>query len=44
MLHSMDSALLVVDEDEDYRAQVHSTFSDCFKVLEADSYERQLEF
>ena len=39
-LHSMDSALLVVDEDEDYRAQVHSTFSDCFKVLEADSYEK----
>lgn len=39
-LHSMDSALLVVDEDGDYRAQVHSTFSDCFKVLEADSYEK----
>lgn len=39
-LHSMDSALLVVDEDEDYRAQVHSTFSDCFKVLETDSYEK----
>ena len=39
-LHGMDSALLVVDEDEDYRAQVHSTFSDCFKVLEADSYEK----
>lgn len=39
-LHGMDSALLVVDEDEDYRAQVHSTFSDCFKVLETDSYEK----
>lgn len=39
-LHGMDSALLVVDEDGDYRAQVHSTFSGCFKVLEADSYEK----
>lgn len=35
----MDRALLVADEDEEYRAQVHRTFSDCFKVLEADSYE-----
>ena len=34
----MDRALLVADEDEEYRAQVDRTFSDCFKVLEADSY------
>lgn len=34
----MDRALLVADEDEEYRAQVHRAFSDCFKVLEADSY------
>ena len=35
----MDRVLLVADEDEEYRTQVHRTFSDRFKVLEADSYE-----
>ena len=35
----LDRALLVADEDEEYRAQVHRTFTDCFKVLEAASCE-----
>ena len=39
----MDRALLVVDEDEEYRAQVHRSFSDCFKVLEAASYEEAVK-
>ena len=39
----IDRALLVVDEDEEYRAQVHRSFSDCFKVLEAASYEEAVK-
>ena len=39
----INRALLVADEDEEYRAQVHRTFSDCFKVLEADSYEEAVK-
>ena len=40
---SMDRTLLVADEDEEYRAQVHRTFSDCFKVLEAASCEEAVK-
>lgn len=39
----MDRALLVADEDEQYRAQVHRTFSDCYKVLEAANYEEAVK-
>lgn len=39
----MDRVLLVADEDEEYRTQVQRTFSDCFKVLEADSYEEAVK-
>ena len=38
-----DRALLVADEDGEYRVQVHRTFSGCFKVLEAGSYEEAVE-
>ncbi len=39
----MNRVLLVADEDEEYRTQVQRTFSDCFKVLEADSYEETVK-
>ncbi len=39
----MDMALLVADKDEEYRAQVHKTFADRFRVLEAGSYEEAVK-
>ena len=39
----MDRVLLVADEDKEYRAQMHRAFSDCFKVLEAASYEQAVK-
>lgn len=38
-----DKLLLVCDEDPGYRAQVRGTFSDCFDVQEAASYEEALK-
>lgn len=42
-VNHMGRVLLVADEDEEYRAQVHRTFSDCFNVLEAASYEEAVK-
>lgn len=39
----IDRTLLVIDENEAYRAQVRRTFFDGFKVLEADSYEKAVK-
>lgn len=39
----MGRILLVADENEEYRAQVRRTFSDCFKVLEAAGHEEAVK-